>query len=59
MDVLFPIQNFQFKRKLKIQGRLVDQIIECKIRGLRNQERNEKASFKNTVEGVTVVSLEG
>ena len=59
VDVLFPIQNFQFKRKLKIQGRLVDQIIECKIRGLRNQERNEKASFKNTVEGVTVVSLEG
>lgn len=59
VDELFAIQNFQFKRKSKVQGRLIDQIIECKIRGLRNQERNEKASFKNTTEGVTMVSIEG
>ena len=64
VDELFDSQHFDFRRKSSRQGRTHTDIISCKIRGLRNvnkdvQNQDDGAEVSNIDDGTRIIKIEG
>ena len=64
VDDLIPIQHFDYKRKIRRNNSVKDQIIKCKIKGLRSEatkqyiERKSKEN-QDQGDGSTLVKITG
>ena len=64
VDELIPIQYFEYKRRIKKNNSVKDQVIKCKIKGLRSEATklylNRKAEEKLVQpDGSTLVKITG
>jgi hypothetical protein len=60
IDELSPVEHFEFKRTSTFNGSVREEVIGCKIRGIRWQP-NTVSAFENpkVEDGTTVVKIEG
>ena len=57
VDELIPIQHFSYKQKIKRNNSVQDQVIKCKIKGLRSDATKQQFSLPSTFAGRPSVCL--